>query len=187
MVTCPVCNKEYKTITKRHLVSKAHLANLKKKNISETEDPAKQLAPAQKSTTKQRSKSSTTTSARVSALERAVADMQATLDRIVSHLRLPSVQDGTGSMHGRTKTFTERDVKGAVSTCLKARQAGERWVAIDDIVGVLKVKSDSELHGLYQVMEAMFYNDAIDLAEGGEPKYPLRIKGHAFGMAALQE
>jgi hypothetical protein len=119
---------------------------------------------------------------RIERLEAAVQELSGTVQQIVRQLKpAPARLLGTQS-----REFSEKDVRRAISTCLRSKSVGERWVPLDDVVGVLQAGGSGDRESLYRVIAEMFYNDSIDLAEGGNPKYPLRIQGNNFGMVALQ-
>nr|MDO8113625.1 hypothetical protein [Candidatus Sigynarchaeota archaeon] len=193
MITCPVCKIEYKVFRKEHLTSKDHLANLKRQGLTPENDPAKimleEMAKSKSVPEKKEKKKNKSAEPdadlirRIERLESAVQSLSETMERVLQHLKL-----GTIAAHNddHPVIFTDNNVISAIMTCLKARGTGERWVALDDVVGVLKASSAPTRDSLYRVIEDMFYKDRIDLAEGGNPKYPLRIRGSNFGLIALQ-
>lgn len=167
-----------------------HQERLREKGYTNENDPTLPApkAPASKGRGKKASGSSGSGASdvqivqRLERLEASVQELAGMMQRVVQQLKIAP----SSGREPALRAYSERDVNRAISTCLKSKGAGERWVALDDVVGLLKASGPGDREALYKVLADMFYNDRIDLAEGGNPKYPLRIQGNDFGMVALQ-
>ena len=188
MVKCPTCGKELKTLSKSHINSKFHKAALSKKGLSDDQDPA--LKGKKKKTTtsrKPRKVASTGITTRIEKLEQQMVELTQKVNSIIKFIRSGGDMGSNKLSHGRNESkghVFPKNVLKAIKTCLKSKSRDERWVDIDDIVSILKANSNNLRSQLFQTIKEMFYKDKIDLAEGGNPKFPIIIQNHKFGRIA---
>jgi len=173
-------------MTKAHITTATHQKNLQKKGISPDSDPTLQLIEPPKPKKQAESKKDDITQR----LEKLEALYQELSQQVTQISQILNTSGNKKLLEQKTETqhvnYDRNSVLSAIAVCLKSKVVGERWVSIDDVIGVLKASSNEARHTLYQIIEEMFSKDVIDLAEGGDQKYPIRIGNRKFGMIAKQ-
>ncbi len=179
-VTCPVCKRQLSRINVNHLRSKDHVAALKKAGILPSKDPTLQL---QKTTAEKKTSDSNIKRAN---LEKIVQALQMQQIEILQKLEF-LYKELEISFHPEVKRkLVEDDIILAINKCVQNSENESRWITINDIVSVLKLNREEDRTTLNKLLVEMFNKNRIDLAEGGEPKYPLIYQSRIFGMVAIQ-
>ncbi len=84
------------------------------------------------------------------------------------------------------RKLREDDIILAINKCVQNSENESRWITLNEIVSVLKLNREEDRTTLNKLLVEMFNKNRIDLAEGGEPKYPLIYQNRIFGMVAIQ-
>lgn len=180
-ITCPVCKSQLQRMTKSHIDTKRHSNALQKAGIDTLKDPALDLI-----TTVQKKKSKNKIIEQIehklSNLENVVYQLQLQQEQIFNYLNLKS---------DKIKKKKVRDIKpeeilGAINKCVQNVQRQSRWVKINDVISLLKIYREEDLDNLNKILINMFNKNMIDLAEGGDPKYPIIYQNRIYGMVAHQ-
>jgi len=197
MTTCPICKSELKSITKKHLDSKGHKDALTKAGIAPAHDPT--LEVIKKHATPKKSKGSQTkprlipnkfnlipnnVNERLNNLESIVGSLQKQQNEIIYKLENLYKKFDVKVSKGVERQLKEEDVFQVIKICVQNNVS--RWIKIDDIISVLKLNQEQDRRALNKLLVKMFNNNLIDLAEGGDPKYPLIYQNKKFGMIAPQ-
>ena len=186
IIQCPVCNSKLKTITVRHLNSQKHQNALKKSGIDSKTDPALNFI-------KKKPKKSVLT---VKELKE-ISNRLIHLENIVDHLQKnqQKIFDALESLHKNIKSeeilekykqLNDKDIFRAINKCIQMNEGKSRWVKIDDVISILKLNREQDRESLNKLLIKMFNQNSIDLAEGGDPKYPLIFQNRVFGMLTIQ-
>jgi len=180
-ITCPICKSQLQKMTIGHIGTNKHSSALQKAGIDPSKDPALGLITT---TQKKKSKGKINVQIehRVSNLEKVVYQLQLQQEQILNHFNLKS---------DKIKKKKERYIKpeeilGAINKCVQINQRQSRWVKIDDVISLLKINREEDLNNLNKILINMFNKNLIDLAEGGDPKYPINYQNRIYGMVAHQ-
>lgn len=179
-IICPVCKKQLSRINPQHLGSKNHIAALEKAGIHPSEDPALKL---QKTIGKKKISDS---NIRLANLEKMVQVLQKQQNEILRKLEF-LYENLEVSFHSEVKRqLGEDDIILAINKCVQNSENESRWITLNEIISVLKLNREEDRITLNKLLVEMFNKNRIDLAEGGEPKYPLIYQNRIFGMVAIQ-
>ena len=180
-ITCPVCKSKLQKMTKVHIGSKRHSSALQNAGINPSKDPALVMIPT---TQKKKSKDSITNQIehRLSNLEKVVYQLQLQQEKILNYSNLKSDK----IKKKKIRDIKPEEVLGAINKCVQNNQRQSRWVKIDDVISLLKINREEDLNNLNKILINMFNKNMIDLAEGGDPKYPINYQNRIYGMVAHQ-
>ena len=180
-ITCPVCKNQLQRITKDHLRTKKHLNELQKAGIKSSNDPALSLI---KTPQKKESKNTAIEQIvyKLSNLENVVNQLQIQQEQILNYLNIKS----DNSKKKKVRKISQEEILDAIDKCVQIYQRKSRWVKIDDVISLLKIHHEEELKNLNNILIKMFNQNMIDLAEGGDPKYPILYQNRIYGMVAHQ-
>lgn len=189
-IKCPVCGSELKVLNSRHINSKKHQRALKKKGISPQNDPALKYTKT-KSSAKRKSQSSSIVQIkkRIKSLEEAVIEIKRNQSKIIKVLKSANVSKGHYSDQTpseRPSTLKVSNIKSAIVKCVHNNQDESIWVKIDEVISLMKLNRESERKQFNNLLIKMFNKNIVDLAEGGDPKYPVTFQNRMYGMVALQ-
>ena len=167
-VTCPVCKSQLQRITKDHLRTKKHLSALQKAGIKTSNEPALNLIKTPK---KKESKNRDIEQIvyKLLNLENVVNQLQIQQEQIFNYLNIKSDK----ARKKKVKNISQGEILDAIDKCVQIYNRKSRWVKIDDVISLLKIHREEELNSLNNILIMMFNQNVIDLAEGGEPKYPI--------------
>lgn len=180
-VSCPVCKSQLQKITKEHLKTKKHLSALQKAGIKASNDPALNLIKTpQKKERKNRDIEQIVD--KLLNLENVVNQLQIQQEQIFNYLNIKSDK----VIKKKVKKIKQEEILDAVDKCVQIYKGKSRWVKIDDVISLLKIHREEELNSLNNILIMMFNQNVIDLAEGGEPKYPILYQNRIYGMVAHQ-
>ena len=195
-IKCPVCGSELKAMTKNHLGTKRHREALQKKGISPKDDPAlKYLStgkkPSRAKTQINRKKEFSQLSEiekRLINVERIIEELKQQQNMILSFLKQFNFQTEQKSRLSKKPKIKleEKDILTAINICMQNNNYESRWVLLDDVISVLKLNQEEDRKNLYNLLIKMFNKNKIDLAEGGDPKYPLIYQNRVYGTVAIQ-
>ena len=179
-IICPVCKKQLIRINPQHLGSRDHIAALEEAGIHPSEDPALTL---QKTTGK---KKTSDLDIRIANLEKKVQIFQKQQNEILRKLEF-LYEDLEVSFYPEVKRkLGEDDIILAINKCVQNSENENRWITLNEIISVLRLNREEDRTTLNKLLLEMFSKNRIDLAEGGEPKYPLIYQNRIFGMVAIQ-
>ena len=180
-ITCPVCKSQLQKMTKNHVGTKRHAGALKKSGIDASKDPALDLIVLTK---KKESKSNNfkKIELRISNLEKVVSQLKLQQEQILnySNLKIDKIKKK------KIRDLQPEEILGAINKCVQNYRRQSRWVKIDDVISLLKIYREEDLNNLNKILINMFNKNIIDLAEGGDPKYPVIYQNRIYGMAAHQ-
>ncbi|KKN04023.1 hypothetical protein LCGC14_1101700 [marine sediment metagenome] len=180
-ITCPVCKSQLLKMTKKHIGSKKHTDALRNAKIHASRDPALDLI---KKVQKKPSKKNNFDQIiyRLSNLEKIVYQLQKQQEQISNYINLKREV----IKNKKIKDIKPKEILGAINRCVKSNQNQSRWVKINDVISLLKLYREQDLNGLNKILISMFNKNLIDLAEGGDPKYPVIYQNRIYGMVAHQ-
>jgi len=180
-VTCPVCKSQLQRITKDHLSRKKHLDALQKAGIKISNDPALKLI---KSPQKKANKNTDIEQIvyKLSSLENVVNQLQIQQEQILNYLNIKS----DNNKKKKVRKISQEEILDAIDKCVQIYQRKSRWVKIDDVISLLKIYHEEDLKNFNNILIKMFNQNMIDLAEGGDPKYPILYQNRIYGMVAHQ-
>ncbi len=186
-VKCPVCGSELASFTKRHIDSKKHQATLKKKGISPSEDPALKLLKKKPQPVKNQAIRGI--EERVVKLETVINQIKENQDIILKILESLNIKE-TNVLKKKfskpKKKLKIGDIRSAIAKCVQNNKNETLWVKLDDVISILKLNREDDRIALNKSLILMFNKNIIDLAEGGDPKFPLKYQNRTYGMIALQ-
>jgi len=189
-VTCPVCGSSLKRMTKSHINTKKHQSALKEKGISPSEDPAKDLMKKKKTKSRTRASASTVQlQERLDRIEQAIQQLKSNQQLILEAISSSgiSIKPKLSTSKPEPKfVISEKNIKSAIMKCVQNNRNQSLWVKLDDVISILKLNQEEERYKFYKLLVKMFNKNMIDLAEGGDPKYPLKFQNRIYGMVALQ-
>ncbi len=183
--TCSVCGSKLKNITSRHIKSKKHQDALKKSKTKPSIDQALKLTGAE-SKSRSSTKSSNQIVDRLTRIEKVIKDLKSNQNRILMQLKNLSLDSTKPLTIKAKKLLQSRDILSAINKCVQNNQNHSRWIKIDDVISILKLNHEEDRIYLYKDLVKMFTQNVVDLAEGGDPKYPLNYQNREYGMVALQ-
>ncbi|MHA1492107.1 MAG: hypothetical protein ACTSRI_20945 [Promethearchaeota archaeon] len=198
MPICPVCNTTLKTITQKHIDTNKHQNNLKKAGIEPSKDPTIKLIPQpsrskgsrkariQKSTKIESSKLFEQLNKKFTVFEKIIEDLQKNQKEIVKRINLINKRINLESVEDSKRKLKIDDIVRAINKCIQNNNNESRWVKLDDIISILKLNREIDRVNLNKLLIKMFNKNLIDLAEGGNPKYPLIYQNRVFGMLTFQ-
>ena len=179
-ITCPVCKSQLQKITKNHLGTKKHSSALQKAGIKPSEDPALDLIEVSQ---KKKSKDDTSQILyRLSNLESVVNQLKIQQEQILNYL---NIKVGVFKKK-KVIEINQEQILGAIDKCVQINQRKSRWVKIDDVISLLKIYPEEDINNFNNVIIKMFNKNMIDLAEGGDPKYPILYQNRIYGMVTVQ-
>jgi len=180
-MTCPVCKSQLQKMTNKHIDSKKHTSALRKAKIDVSKDPALNLI---KKVQKKQSKKNNFEQIlyRLSNLEKIVYQLQKQQEQISNYINLKSEV----IKKKKIKDVKPKEILGAINRCVKNNQNQSRWVKINDVISLLKLYQEQDLNSFNKILISMFNKNIIDLAEGGDPKYPVTYQNRIYGMVAHQ-
>jgi hypothetical protein len=189
-IKCPICGSELKVLNSRHINSKKHQKALKTKGISRSNDPTLDLIKKRKSTRKA-SKSSVIKNleGRLNLLEEeisAIKKSQKIILKVMESANLISPKYSTKTDENKKSLLKASTIESAIKKCVQNNQNRSIWVKIDDVISILKLNQEKERSVFNRLLIKMFNKNVVDLAEGGDPKYPLKFQNREYGMVALQ-
>ncbi|MEJ2249367.1 MAG: hypothetical protein P8Y97_06875 [Candidatus Lokiarchaeota archaeon] len=190
-VKCPTCGKLLKVINRNHIDSKKHQNALKKKGLSETNDPVLKFI-SKKSTRRQKSSSKMTLNKlieRVDKIEFLIRDLKNNQDLIFKSLEKIGGSDSEIFMKKSQqlrKKIAKEDIKNAIAKCIQNNNNRSLWVKIDDVISILRLNREEDRDYFNRILVKMFNHNMIDLAEGGDPKNPVIYRNRQYGMITLQ-
>lgn len=188
-VKCPVCGSQLQSVTKKHIDSKKHQEALKKKGIPESQDPTLEILD-KKSQKKEVKKHITgEIDERVVNLEKTVNLLKENQEMILKMLESINLKESNymnkTSLKPKYKLKIE-DIQSAINRCVQNNNNKSLWVKIDDVISILKLNREEDRNNFDKIVIKMFNKNIVDLAEGGDPKYPLNYQNREYGMVALQ-
>ncbi len=180
-ITCPVCKSKLQKMTKGHIDTNKHSSALQDAGINPSKDPALGMI---QTTQKKKSKDHITNQIehRLSNLEKVVYQLQLQQEKILNYSNLKSDK----IKKKKIRSLKPEEVLGAINKCVQNNQRQSRWVKIDDVISLLKINREEDLNNLNKILINMFNKNMIDLAEGGDPKYPINYQNRIYGMVAHQ-
>ncbi len=180
-IICPVCKSQLQRMTQGHIDTKKHFNALKKAGIDISKDPALDLIkPVQKKESKNQFIEQI--EYKLANLENAVKHLQLQQEQIFNYLNLKSDK----IIEQKIRDIKPEDILAAINKCIQNNQRQSRWVKIDDVISLLKINREDDLNNLNNILINMFNKNMIDLAEGGDPKYPIIYQNRIYGMITHQ-
>ncbi|MHA1151001.1 MAG: hypothetical protein ACTSR8_22495 [Promethearchaeota archaeon] len=189
-IKCPVCGSELKVLNSQHINSKKHQTALKKAGISSSKDPALELISKSKPKKKTaKSISNKKLEQKITDLEHKISELkknQALILTILESANLTSLSMSSTQPSQQKIQLKASKIKGAIIKCVQNNKNESSWVKIDDVISILKLNREEERLVFKKLLMKMFSRNIVDLAEGGDPKYPLKFQNREYGMIALQ-
>ncbi len=168
MLTCTVCNKNYKDVTglKKHITTDSHKAALKKANISEADDPARLLFPAATprapSTKKERSSSQG-----LDEIKQLFVSLEQRVQEIERRLNIPRPQP-----RGREKIESIARFKSELKQILAQLAPGlevKGNYPLKDVRAQFQARFDILDEEFVKNILQLYRKQEIDLQAGGDP------------------
>jgi len=183
---CPVCNSKLKTMTMGHIKTQKHQNALKKSGIDSKTDPALNFIKKTPEKPVSAIKDFKEINNRLFHLENIVDHLHRNQQKIFDTLALLNKDFKSEEFFEIDKQLNDNDVFRAINKCIQMNGGKSRWVKIDDIISILKLNREQNREILNKLLIKMFNQNSIDLAEGGDPKYPLIYQNRVFGMLTIQ-
>ena len=180
-INCPVCNSLLQEMTKGHLSTRKHTHALKIAGIDPSEDPAFSLIPKVQETILNDA-TLNQIEQRLVHLEDIVYQLLVQQEKILNYYKLDSAK----TRKDRTRYIRSDEILEVINICIQTNKKKNRWVKIDDVVTMLKIKRKRDLESLDRQLITMFNKHLIALGKGGHPQHPINYQNHVYGMVALQ-
>ena len=188
-IKCPICGSLLKALNSRHIDSTKHQNALKKKGIPFSEDPTlKSIKKKISSNSSTKIKTINFLSQKIDNLEIVISEIKKNQNLILNILDSANLTPINNSKKKNKQkiSLNMSDIKSAIAKCVQMNKNESLWVKLDDVIGILKISPEGERAFFNKLLIKMFSKNIVDLAEGGNPKYPLIFQNREYGMIALQ-
>ncbi|MBN1803154.1 MAG: hypothetical protein JW891_16710, partial [Candidatus Lokiarchaeota archaeon] len=187
---CDICGQEFKRPTSatssKHINGIRHQAALQKKGIKPSIEVSKKIVSKARTINSTLDSELKEMKKRILFLEKAFNVIQNQQNKILKHLNITDSQLKGGISIDRSSIIGKNEILSAIKRCVRNNTDGSRWVALDDIISILKLHREEDRSVLNKILIRLFNQNLIDLSEGGDPKYPVYHQNRIFGMVALQ-
>jgi len=187
-IECPVCKSKLQKITMDHISTLKHQKALKKAGIAPKLDPSLKLIKKKpiKSKVKNQTPRIAQIDNRISILEKVVNNIEKRQNELFSMITLLNKGIKPESSIEIERKIKEKDVLRAINQSIRNNESRSRWVKLDDVISIMRLNREQDRMVLNKMLINMFNKNTIDLAEGGDPKYPLIFQNRIFGMLTIQ-